>query len=98
MSDIERYIVEVIKKDDGETNVSMKPIKKKMCRCCLCDFIISTLPYIVIGILGCCALFKIDGCLPVATDRIVTTSNEILRVEFNCVHCNCKKVDKSDGR
>lgn len=91
MSDIKRYIVEVIKKHDGETNVSMKPIKKKMCRCCLCDFIISTLPYIVILTLGCCALSKIDGCSSSVNERTVTRTNEVRRVEFKYIHCSCKK-------
>ena len=59
---------------------------------CVVNWLIQLVPYIVIGILGWRAISKIDGCCPSINERTVTTTNEVLRVEFNCVPCNCEKV------
>ena len=91
MTESKRYVVLVKQKNDGETKVSMRPIKKKLCSCCFSDIIINALPYIVIFILGGCALSKIDGCSSLVNERTVSRTNEVLRVEFKCIHCGCKK-------
>ena len=95
MAESKRYIVVVKQKNDGETKVLMKPIKKWKCCCCLFG---SISPYWVILIIGAIALLKIDGCCPPIKENIVTTTNSVFRVEFKCIHCNCEKVNKSDGR
>lgn len=87
MSDKQYYIAKVETNDAGETVIRMRPTKNGGCcsirSCCICELTKAIAPYIVIGVLGGCALLKFDGgCSTSSQDKIVTSyTNTVMRIE-----------------